>query len=132
MRPPSVPAEAEQGGDLLPSGQGDARAIAGAWPWRLFGYFRSLWRGEFPLSRVFWFDMMAVGTVVNAVLFVATIALFAADTPIAVTLVAFLLHIPYSVILFVGVQRSAARAPSLLSAVAQFAALIWLAFAIVI
>jgi hypothetical protein len=91
-----------------------------------------MWRGELPLSRVFWFDMMLIGTVVNALLFIALLILFAADTPLAVTLIAFLLHIPYSIVLFVGVQRSAARRPSLWSAAAQFSALIWLVFAVVL
>jgi hypothetical protein len=95
-------------------------------------YFLSIWRGDVPLSRVFWFDMMLVGTLVNALLFTALIILFAAGTPLAVTLVAFLLHIPYSVILFVGVQRSAARRPSVWSAAAQFSALVWLVFAVML
>ena len=29
------------------------------------GYFRQLWRAEVPLRRVFWQDMVVVGTTVN-------------------------------------------------------------------
>jgi hypothetical protein len=96
---------------------------SGSWPVR---YVRLLWNGDLPLARVFWTDMLVVGTLVDVVTLVATMLLFAADAPLAYGLAMFLVHIPYSVLLFIGVWRSAARERSSWSLPAQILAGIWL------
>jgi hypothetical protein len=95
----------------------------GSW---LVRYVRQLWNGDLPLSRVFWTDMLVVGTLVDVVTLVATMLLFAGDAPLAYGLAMFLVHIPYSVLLFIGVWRSAARERSAWSLPAQILAGIWL------
>jgi uncharacterized membrane protein len=80
---------------------------------------------------VFWTDMLAVGTLVNVASTVAAMALFAADAPILWGLVLFLAHVPYSVLVFLGVWRSAARERSKWSSAAEVAAIIWLLAALV-
>ena len=89
-------------------------------------YVRQLWNGDLPLSRVFWTDMLVVGTLVDVVTLVATMLLFAGDAPLAFGLAMFLIHIPYSALLFIGVWRSAARERSAWSLPAQILAGIWL------
>ena len=76
--------------------------------------------------------MLVVGTVVNAVMLVATVLLFAAETPAAFGIAAFLLHVPYSILLFIAVLKSAARERGFWPAAAQAAALVWLIIAIVL
>jgi uncharacterized membrane protein len=68
-----------------------------------------LWSGGLPLARVFWFDMLAVGTLLNVAAAVAMLILFAADAPAAIALAVFLAPIPFNLLLFAGVWRSAAR-----------------------
>jgi hypothetical protein len=97
-----------------------------------FRYVRRLWSGDLPLSRVFWIDMFLVGTLVNLLSLIAAIVLFAGNAPLGWGVAAFLAHIPYSLLLFTGVWRSAARAKSEWSSVAQAAALAWLIAAFVI
>jgi hypothetical protein len=97
-----------------------------------FRYVRQLWSGDLPLSRVFWIDMLLVGTLVNLVSLIAAIVLFAGDAPVGWGVAVFLAHIPYSLLLFTAVWRSAAREKSQWSSVAQAAALAWLIAAFVI
>jgi hypothetical protein len=104
--------------------------------WRIshapFRYVRRLWSGDLPLSRVFWIDMLVVGTLVNLASLIAAIVLFAGDAAVGWGVAVFLGHIPYSLLLFTGVWRSAARARSEWSSVAQAAAIAWLIAAFVI
>jgi len=70
-------------------------------------YFGQLWRGELPLSRVFWTDMLVVGTIVNIATMVAAILLFLGGAPAWLGFAVHLLPIPYNIVLFMGVGRSA-------------------------
>jgi hypothetical protein len=60
----------------------------------VIGYFRDIWNGAPPLSRILWVDMLAVGTLVNFVMLLAMIAILAAKAPTAVALAVFLLPPP--------------------------------------
>ena len=102
-------------------------------PWKaLTSYFRRLWQGDLPLSRVFWTDMLVIGTLVNVATLLVAVLLFSVDAPLVYGVVLFLVHIPYSIALFIGVWRSAAREKSRWSPPAQVAAVIWLIAALVI
>jgi hypothetical protein len=95
-------------------------------------YFRDLWSGRLPLSRVLWFDMLAVGTLVNVLSLVGMIAVLAAGAPTAAALVLFLAPIPYNVALFAGVWRSAEREGVGWAWLARSIASVWLVAAIVV
>ena len=95
-------------------------------------YVRRLWRGDLPLRRVFWLDMVLVGRLVNLASLFAAILLLAGEAPTAWGVAAFLAHLPYSLLLFAGVWRSAAREGSKWSGTAQAAAAAWLVVAFVI
>jgi hypothetical protein len=130
MRPPSVAAGRERPPGLV------RRPGSHAARWRIsevpIRYVRRLWSGDLPLSRVFWIDMLLVGTLVNLLSLIAAIVLLAGDAPVGWGVAVFLAHIPYSLLLFTGVWRSAAGAKSEWSSVAQAAALAWLVAAFVI
>ncbi len=98
----------------------------------MIGYFRSLTTGTLPLSRVLWFDMLAVGTLVNAASLVLMLVLFAAHAPAAFALVVFLLPIPYNIALFVGVWRSSTRGADSWAFLARAVASIWLIAAVLL
>jgi hypothetical protein len=102
-------------------------------PWKaLTTYFRRLWQGELPLPRVFWTDMLVIGTLVNVATLLLAVLLFGVDAPLVYGVVLFLVHIPYSIAVFIGVWRSAAREKSRWGPPAQVAAVIWLIAALVI
>lgn len=89
-------------------------------------------RGEVPLGRVFLFDMLLVGTIVNIV--TAGVALIAHlnEFPGWLVLLLFLLPFPYNLALCCFVWRSAARSRSIWGDVARLGALIWLAVGLVV
>ena len=95
-------------------------------------YFRELWSGRLPLPRALWFDMLAIGTLVNAASLAVMLILFAAHAPTALPLVVFLAPIPYNIALFVGVWRSASQAKDASAFMARSIASIWLVAAIVL
>ena len=75
----------------------------------LIGFFSSRWRGEVPLSRVFWLDMLGIGTVINLLASLAALILLSQklDPRIAVAL-----HFappPYNLFLFMVVWRAPRR-----------------------
>jgi hypothetical protein len=98
----------------------------------VIAYVRALWNGALPLSRVFWLDMLAVGTLVNVVTFLVMIALFAGKAPTWIGLTVLLLPIPYNVLLFAAVWRSAANEKADWAWFARLLASVWLIAAIVV
>ena len=95
-------------------------------------YVRSLWRGELPLARVFWTDMIVIGSLVNILATVAAMLLFVSGAPIALGVIVHFAPVPYNVLLFLAVWQSAARQPSGWSFPAQAGALVWLIFVIMV
>jgi hypothetical protein len=99
---------------------------------QLAGYFLKLWRGEFPLARVFWTDLIVVGTVVNLLVSAAAMLLFVSGAPIALGVIVHFAPVPYNILLFLAVWQAAARETSVWSFAAQAAAMLWLVTAIVV
>ena len=84
------------------------------------------WRGDAPLGTVFWHDMLLIGTIVNAATTLAAIGILAAGAPPALSMAVFVAPLPWNLLLFVAVWRSAAKAGGVLAMAAQLAALVWL------
>ena len=98
----------------------------------LIRYFRSLWLGAFPLQRALWTDMLAIGTIVNLVTFFAAMAFFATDMPTWIGVLLYVAHIPYNIVVFTGVWRSAAREPADARWFARAVALVWFAVGLLV
>ena len=88
-------------------------------------YITSLWRGEVPLGRVFWTDMLIIGTVVNVAATIAAILLFVSGAPIALGVVVHFAPVPYNLLLLLGVWHAAQRETSDWSFAAQAVAVVW-------
>jgi len=84
-----------------------------------------LWRGELPLSRVFWRDMLVVGTLVNVATLLLALLAFGIGAPPPIGVAVFLSPLPYNLLLFMGVWRSAARENTQWSWPAQTMAVMW-------
>lgn len=89
-------------------------------------------RGDVPLARVFLYDMLMVGTIVNIVTGGLALLAYAVDMPGYLALAIFLLPLPYNAALCVFVWRSAARYPSGWSDLARLGAVLWLLVVLVI
>ncbi|MBX9462187.1 MAG: hypothetical protein KL840_04380 [Aquamicrobium sp.] len=86
----------------------------------------SRWRGNAPLGTVFWHDMMFVGTLINAATTLGAVGLLALEAPTALAIFIFLLPLPWNLLLFFSVWRSAVRTGGFTATAAQMAATIWL------
>jgi hypothetical protein len=96
------------------------------------GYFKRLWRAEIPLGRVFWQDMIVVGTLVNLAAMGLGFLAVALGASTATGIAIFLAPVPYNILLVVSVWQRAAAEPANWGAIARIGALIWLLLAFVV
>ena len=68
---------------------------------------RALWAGEVPLARAFWGYAVAGGVALNLATTALSLALFTAQAPTVLAVVAHALPLPYNAFVFVAVWRSA-------------------------
>jgi hypothetical protein len=90
------------------------------------GFFLARWRGLIPLDRLFWRDMVLVGTGFNLVASALALAMLGAKMPLGGALAVHFLPVPYNVFLFLSVWRTAAAQPGPLASAAQIIAATWL------
>jgi len=69
----------------------------------------ALWRGEVPLSQVFWNWFVFIGLPLNLTTSVLFLALISMERPIAALVVGYALSVPYNILVAVGVWRAAGR-----------------------
>src|SRR3712207_3225131 len=68
-----------------------------------------LWRGELPLGRAFWLWGVLGGGVVALFTTLLALALVTAGAPTWLAVLVFAAHVPWNLVLLVGVWRSAGR-----------------------
>ena len=68
-----------------------------------------LWRGELPLDHAFWLWGVLGGGVVALFATLLALALLTAGAPAWLAALAFAAHVPWNLVLLVGVWRSAGR-----------------------
>lgn len=95
-------------------------------PTGLAGHFRRLWLGRPSLARIFWHDMLLVGTAIGLTATMLGYLALAADAPGAVSLAVSMAPLPYSLLLVTAVWRSAATAAAEWAWSARTAAAAWL------
>ena len=89
-------------------------------------FFAARWRGDVPLQRLLWRDMLLVGTSIN--LATTLVALFAWALG-GLTAVGFAIHfapLPYNAFLLCAVWRSAERAAEPGASAARIGAVLWM------
>jgi hypothetical protein len=67
------------------------------------------WRGDLPLGRAFWLWGILGGGLVNLLATMFALALVVAGAPTWVIVLVFVAHLPWNLVLLVGVWRSAGR-----------------------
>ena len=68
-----------------------------------------LWHGELPLGRAFWLWGVLGGAAVGLFTTLLAVILLAAEAPAWLAALAFAVHLPWNLVLLVGVWRSAGR-----------------------
>jgi hypothetical protein len=89
------------------------------------------WRGGVPLGRAFWVWGILGGGVVSLVATLLALLLLAAGAPAWLAVLVFAAHIPWNLVLLVGVWRSAGR-PGVSHAASNVARLAILAWVVVL
>lgn len=92
----------------------------------LAGHFSRLWLGRPSLPRIFWNDMLLVGTAISLTATMLGYLFLAADAPVAVSLAISMAPLPYNLLLVAAVWRSAATATADWAGSARAAAVAWL------
>jgi hypothetical protein len=88
-----------------------------------------LWRGDLPLGRAFWLWGVLGGGVVALFATIPALALLTGGAPAWLAVLAFAAHVPWNLVLLVGVWRSAGR-PEVGRDTARLARLIIAAWAV--
>src|SRR5262245_37664988 len=95
------------------------------------GFFAARWKGIVPLERLFWRDLIVVGTAINVAATLASLGLLAAKAPLAAALGVHFAPLPYNLFLAFAVWRTAERRGGASAFAYQMAAIVWLIIAIV-
>lgn len=73
------------------------------------GFFLRRWRGQVVWQRLFWRDMLAVGSVLNLAASFGALALLALGAPGALAAALHFAPVPYNLFLFIALWRLAQR-----------------------
>ncbi|NGO49573.1 hypothetical protein [Allomesorhizobium camelthorni] len=95
-------------------------------------FFASRWRGEAPLDRLFWRDMVLVGTVLNVAALVTALLLLGLKVSPVVAVAVYFSPVPYNIFLFAAVWRTAEATGNARAAFFRSAALIWVVAATIL
>jgi hypothetical protein len=89
---------------------------------------KQLWAGEIPLGLAFWRYTVVYGLLLNLVTHALFFALLVKDADTIPVVLAFVLPIPYNILMIVAVWRSADRYPGPKSSAeaARAAAVLWM------
>ncbi|MEI9423849.1 hypothetical protein O7A70_22020 [Mesorhizobium sp. Cs1299R1N1] len=95
-------------------------------------FFRSRWLGEVPVDRLFWRDMMLVGTVINIASSAAALILLGLKMPLGLVLAVHFAPVPYNVFLTLAVWRTAEKAGGARASLFMLGSALWLIATIVV
>lgn len=87
------------------------------------------WRGEAPLSTVFWRDMLLAGSLINVTAALGAMALLVWKMPIVLALLLFFAPLPVNLFLVIAVWRCGASSSPQNAFVTRMGATIWLVVA---
>jgi hypothetical protein len=95
-------------------------------------FFRWRWRGAVPLDRLFWRDLVLVGTAINIASSVAALILLGLKLPLAFALAAHFAPVPYNLFLTFAVWRTAEKAGGAKASLMMLGAALWLIVLVVV
>ncbi|MGX9573219.1 hypothetical protein [Mesorhizobium sp. f-mel] len=99
---------------------------------RAAGFFRSRWQGTAPLDRLFWRDLVLVGTAINTAVSVLALILLGLKLPLALVLAVHFAPVPYNFFLTFAVWRTAEKSGGVKASLMTLGAVLWLILVVVI
>ncbi|PWJ91754.1 MULTISPECIES: hypothetical protein [Mesorhizobium] len=95
-------------------------------------FFRARWQGLVPLDRLFWRDLVLVGTAFNVASLVAAIILLGLKLPLAVVLAVHFAPVPYNIFLTFAVWRTTEKVSGAKASLMTLGATLWLILTVVV
>lgn len=96
------------------------------------GYFATRWHGNISLTRLFWWDMVMIGTILNMATTLVALGVLAMKGTTAAGLAVHFAAMPYNLFLFLAVWRTAEMAAPSRAWLAQLGAAGWLLLVLVV
>ena len=90
------------------------------------GFFRTRWMGETPLDRLFWRDMLLVGTAISVASSALALVLLGLKLPLWLVLAVHFLPVPYNIFLTIAVWRTAEKTGGLKAQLMMLGSAFWL------
>ncbi|MDX8525085.1 hypothetical protein RFM68_11245 [Mesorhizobium sp. MSK_1335] len=90
------------------------------------GFFRARWLGKAPVDRLFWRDMLLVGTILSIASSVLALILLGLKLPLWLVLALHFLPVPYSIFLTIAVWRTAEKTGGLKAQLMMLGSALWL------
>jgi len=94
-----------------------------------YGFLAARWNGRVPLSRLFFMDMLLVGSILNLASTFASLMVLGFKLPLWLSLAVYALPIPFNIFLTAAVWRSAAMLAPRSAGAYKAGALLWLLLA---
>jgi hypothetical protein len=92
----------------------------------MIDFFRARWRGEALLDRLFWRDMLLVGTILNVTSSALALILLGLKLPLWLVLAVHFLPVPYNIFLTIAVWRTAEKSGGLKAQLMMLGSALWL------
>jgi hypothetical protein len=99
---------------------------------RIAAFFRSRWQGTVPLDRLFWRDLVFVGSAINIVASMLALILLALKMPVALVLAVHFAPVPYSLFLTLAVWRTTEKSAGAKALLMTLGATLWLLLVVVV
>jgi hypothetical protein len=95
-------------------------------------FFRSRWQGLVPLDRLFWRDLVLVGTAISLAASALALVLLGLKLPLGLVLAVHFASVPYSLFLTMAVWRTTEKIPGAKAWMMTLGATLWLVAMIVV
>ncbi len=95
-------------------------------------FFGSRWQGLVPLDRLFWRDMIVVGTAISIASSVAALILLGLKQPLWLVLTVHFSPVPYNIFLTLAVWRTAEKAGGAKASAMMLGSALWLILTVVV
>ena len=95
-------------------------------------FFRSRWLGQVPLDRLFWRDMMLVGTVISLASSAVALILLGLKMPLGLVLAVHFAPVPYNIFLTISVWRTAEKSGGARASLMMLGSALWLIATVIV
>ncbi|RWL82605.1 MAG: hypothetical protein EOR68_21970 [Mesorhizobium sp.] len=89
-------------------------------------FFRTRWRGEAPLDRLFWRDMLLVATILSIASSALALILLGLKLPLWLVLAVHFLPVLYNIFLTIAVWRTAEKSGGFKAQLMMLGSALWL------